>query len=147
MTWVAAVIGLFAGIFSGLLGIGGGVIVVPMLVLLLGLSMREATGTSLAALMLPVRLFGVLVYAREEVVRLPVSALLALGLMVGVYFGSHWNTLIPETHLRRGFALLLCFFTINSFSNADKSHSFVSDTPLTVARYILRGCSHVWRRA
>jgi uncharacterized membrane protein YfcA len=115
MTWFAAVIGLVAGVFSGLLGIGGGVIVVPMLVLLLGLSMREATGTSLAALMLPVGLLGVLVYYKEGVIRLPISALLAVGLMVGVYFGSHWNSLIPETYLRRGFALLLCLLALQLF--------------------------------
>lgn len=115
MTWLAAFIGLIAGVFSGLLGIGGEVIVVPLLILLLGLSMREATGTSLTALIFPVGIFGVLVYMKEGVVRLPVSILLAIGLMIGVYIGSHWNTLIPETYLRRGFALLLCFLAVQLF--------------------------------
>lgn len=115
MTWFAAVIGLVAGVFSGLLGIGGGVIVVPMLVLFLGLSVREATGTSLAALLLPVGIFGVMIYFKEDVVRLPVSALLALGLMIGVYIGSHWSALIPEVYLRRGFALILCLLAVQLF--------------------------------
>ena len=66
MTWLAVVIGLVAGVFSGLLGIGGGVIVVPLLTLLLGLSIREAIGTSLAALMLPVGIFGVLLYIKDQ---------------------------------------------------------------------------------
>jgi uncharacterized protein len=115
MTWFAGIIGLVAGVFSGLLGIGGGVIVVPLLVLFLGLTMREATGTSLAALLLPVGFFGVLVYFKEGVIRFPVAALLALGLLLGVYVGSHWSSLIPETVLRRSFALLLCFLAVQLF--------------------------------
>jgi uncharacterized protein len=115
VTWFAGIIGLVAGVFSGLLGIGGGVIVVPLLVLFLGLTMREATGTSLAALMLPVSIFGVLVYFKEGVIRLPVATLLSFGLLLGVYLGSHWSSRIPETLLRRGFALLLCFLALQLF--------------------------------
>lgn len=115
MTWLAVVIGLVAGVFSGLLGIGGGVIVVPLLTLLLGLSIREAIGTSLAALMLPVGIFGVLLYIKEGWVRLPVSALLAVGLILGIFFGSHLSVFIPEVYLRRGFALLLGLLAIQLF--------------------------------
>ncbi|MER3480102.1 MAG: permease [Meiothermus sp.] len=105
--FLSALIGLFAGLLSGLVGIGGGVIVVPALILLLGLDQRTATGSSLAALLLPVGILGVLAYAREGAVRWPVAALVATGLLLGTYFGARLAWRIPEEALRVGLALLL----------------------------------------
>ncbi|WP_276957821.1 sulfite exporter TauE/SafE family protein [Allomeiothermus silvanus] len=103
----SALIGLSAGLLSGLFGIGGGVIVVPALIFLLGLDQRTATGTSLAALLLPVGILGVLAYAREGAVRWPVAALIALGLLLGTFFGARLAWQLPEGALRVGLALLL----------------------------------------
>jgi len=105
--FLSALIGLMAGVLSGLFGIGGGIIVVPALIFLVGLSVREATGTSLAALLLPVGLLGVLTYARMGAVKLPVAALLAAGLLIGTYLGARLALNLPEVLLRRGLAVLL----------------------------------------
>ncbi|MCL6527322.1 MAG: TSUP family transporter [Thermaceae bacterium] len=105
--FLALLVGSLAGILSGFFGIGGGVVVVPALMLLLGLTQLQATATSLAALLLPVGILGVLNYYRVGAVNLPVAALLALGLLVGTYFGSRIALTLPEPVLRRGFAALL----------------------------------------
>jgi uncharacterized protein len=109
---LSGVIGLVAGVLSGLFGIGGGVIVVPALLLLVGLTQREAIGTSLAALLLPVGFLGVLTYFRVGAVKLPVAALLALGLLVGAYLGSRLALNLPEVALRRGLAVLLVLVAV-----------------------------------
>ncbi|GIW31877.1 MAG: hypothetical protein KatS3mg071_2051 [Meiothermus sp.] len=105
-------IGAAAGILSGFFGIGGGVVVVPALVFLLGLSQLQATATSLAALLLPVGILGVLNYYRVGAVNLPVASLLALGLLVGTYFGSRVALTLPEAVLRRGFGILLILIAL-----------------------------------
>lgn len=108
MDWLlTALIGLTAGVLSGLFGIGGGVIVVPALILLVGLEQRTATGTSLAALLLPVGLLGVMTYARAGAVRFPMAALLALGILVGTALGARVAFVLPELWLRRMLAVLL----------------------------------------
>jgi len=104
---LSGVVGLAAGILSGLFGIGGGVIVVPSLIFLVGLTLREATGTSLAALLLPVGILGVLAYAKEGFVSFPLAALLAAGLVVGTFLGARLALSLPEVWLRRGLAGLL----------------------------------------
>ena len=109
---LALLIGAAAGILSGFFGIGGGVVVVPALVFLLGLSQLQATATSLAALLLPVGILGVLNYYRVGAVNLPVASLLALGLLVGTYFGSRVALTLPEAVLRRGFAMLLILIAL-----------------------------------
>ena len=93
---ISAVIGLLAGLLSGLFGIGGGIIVVPALTLLVGLDLRGATGTSLAALLLPVGILGVMTYARTGAVRFPISALLAVGILVGTALGAQVASSLPE---------------------------------------------------
>jgi uncharacterized membrane protein YfcA len=85
--WIA-VIGLVAGVAGGMFGIGGGAIMVPAMVLLLGLSQKMATGTSIAAQILPIGLLGAMVYYKEGHVNLKWAVLLALGLLVGFLFGA-----------------------------------------------------------
>jgi len=59
---ILVLVGVLAGVMSGMFGIGGGIVIVPALVLLAGFSLVEATGTSLAAILLPVGLLGVIAY-------------------------------------------------------------------------------------
>jgi hypothetical protein len=99
-------IGLAAGVLSGLFGIGGGILIVPTLVLL-GLTQKEATGTSLAALVMPVAILGVIEYGRRHEIRVPYAAGIALGLIVGAYFGANWAGKISNQTLQRGFGVLL----------------------------------------
>ncbi len=104
---IAALIGLAAGLLSGLFGIGGGIIVVPALILLLGLTQIQATATSLAALLLPVGILGVWVYARVGAVQFPIAAMVALGILLGTALGARLALNLPPTALRWGLALLL----------------------------------------
>lgn len=101
--------GVAVGVLSGLLGIGGGVALVPGLMLLFGFSQPEAQGTSLAVLIPPIGLFAALVYYENGFVRLPVVGWIALGIMLGALLGAK---LVPHVHpaaLRILFGLLLLY--------------------------------------
>jgi uncharacterized membrane protein YfcA len=100
-------VGLLVGMVSGVVGIGGGVLFIPALVYLLGMSQHKAQGTSLGALLLPVGLFAFLEYYRKGNADLHVALLLAAGFLVGGYFGAVGAQHIPELWLRRIFALTL----------------------------------------
>ncbi len=81
-------IGLIAGVAGGMFGIGGGAIMVPAMVVLLGLDQKLATGTSLAVQLLPIGLFGVLVYYRNNNLNFQYAALIAVGTVVGYFLGA-----------------------------------------------------------
>jgi uncharacterized protein len=81
-------IGLVAGLAGGLFGIGGGAIMVPAMVLLMGVEQKFATGTSIAAQILPIGILGAIVYYRSGNLNLNYAVLIALGLLVGNYFGA-----------------------------------------------------------
>lgn len=104
-----ALFGVAVGVLSGMLGIGGGIVLVPGLMLLFGFSQPEAQGTSLAVLIPPIGLFAALVYYQHGYVRLPVVGWIALGFMVGALIGAKLVPSIPPTALRIGFGLLLLY--------------------------------------
>ena len=107
VNWMMLLVGLLVGMVSGVVGIGGGVLFIPALVYLLGMSQHKAQGTSLGALLLPVGLFAFLEYYRKGNADLHVALLLAAGFLVGGYFGAVGAQHIPELWLRRIFALTL----------------------------------------
>ncbi len=105
-------IGLITGVFSGIFGVGGGVILVPILVLLLDYAQVAATGTSLVALLLPVGLLGVLEYYRSGRLTgndIKTGLLIAVGLFFGTYVGAKIAVGLPDTVLRKSFAAFLVF--------------------------------------
>ena len=99
--------GLLAGMLSGLVGLGGGVIIVPALVFVLGFSQHQATGTSLGILLLPAGIFAVLNYYKRGYVDVKVVMLVFVGFLVGGYLGSKVSVNMPETLLKRIFAIVL----------------------------------------
>ena len=103
-------IGLAAGILGGMVGVGGGLIVVPALVFFFGFSQHEAQGTSLGLLVLPVAILGMLNYYKQGYVDFKVVGLLAFGFFIGSYFGSKWALVLPQETIKKYFALLL-FYT------------------------------------
>lgn len=102
-----AIIGLAAGVLSGLFGIGGGVVIVPLLILVLGFTAQQAAGTSLAALILPVGLFGALQYWQAGQVNLFHALMLAAGLLIGAYAGARLGLSLPSEVVQRAFGALL----------------------------------------
>ena len=107
VTWMILLVGLVVGMVSGVVGIGGGVLFVPALIWLLGMNQHKAQGTSLAALLAPVGIFAFMEYYRKGNADLRVGLLLALGFLVGGYFGAVGAQHIPEVWLRRIFAVTL----------------------------------------
>lgn len=103
-------IGLFAGILSGLVGVGGGIIVVPALVFFMGFTQKEAQGTSLGLLLLPIGIFAVLNYYNKGLIDIKVVGIMALGFLVGGFLGSKMALAIPEATVKKIFAVVL-FYT------------------------------------
>jgi uncharacterized membrane protein YfcA len=108
-------IGLAAGVLSGFFGVGGGVLIVPALVLVLSMEQHSAVGTSLAALLPPVGLLGALEYYRHGAVNVAYAGVLALGLAAGAYFGAAIAMKISAYALRRAFAVFLALVAIRLF--------------------------------
>ena len=107
MNWLILLVGAAVGVFSGVVGIGGGILFVPALVWIVGMDQHRAQGTSIGALLAPVGLFAFLEYYRNGNADIRVAALLALGFLVGGYFGAAWAQHIPDVLLRRIFAVTL----------------------------------------
>jgi len=101
------IVGLLAGMLSGLVGLGGGVIIVPALVYLLGFTQHNAQGTSLGILLLPAGIFAVLNYYKKGYIDLKVVLLLFVGFLVGGYLGSKISLSLPEAALKKVFACAL----------------------------------------
>ena len=100
-------IGLGSGIVSGMFGIGGGVVVVPALVYLVGFSQHQAIGTSLAILLPPVGLAAVIEYYRHGHVDLKVAMIVAFGLFLGAWAGARYANRISGPHLRMAFGIFV----------------------------------------
>jgi uncharacterized membrane protein YfcA len=111
MIWIEmGLLGLAAGVVSGLFGVGGAVVIVPGLVFLAKLPQHTAHGTSLAALLLPAAFFGVAEYHRRGQVNIPYAAAIAAGILLGALLGAKLAGGLPEPLLRRlfgGFLLLV----------------------------------------
>ncbi len=103
---VGVAIGVVAGVLAGMFGIGGGILIVPALVLL-GLTQHEASGTSLAALVVPVGILGVFEYARRSQVRFVYAIGLAIGLTLGAWLGARFAGRLSNTDLQRAFGVIL----------------------------------------
>jgi uncharacterized membrane protein YfcA len=104
---IVLVIGLLAGILGGFIGVGGGVLIVPALVLLLGFDQHMAVGTSLGALLPPVGLLGAYEYYKHGHLNITYALLLGLGLLIGAYIGAKIAVNVSGVALRRGFAIFL----------------------------------------
>ena len=95
--------GLVAGFVSGAMGVGGGIIIVPSLVFLLGLSQHEAQGTSLGVLVLPVVALGAWNYYKNGYLNVRFALVLIIAFVVGGLIGSQVAILLPDRILRKIF--------------------------------------------
>lgn len=103
----ALLLGLLAGVAAGLFGIGGGLIVVPALVLAMGYDQKTATGTSLFAIMWPVGILGVLEYNRRGEMQPGIGGLIAVGMLFGTLAGARMVAGISQANMQRLYAVFL----------------------------------------
>ena len=109
---VLLLIGLAAGVLGGLVGIGGGIIIVPSLIYFLGFSQKEAQGTSLGILLLPVGILGVLQFYKAGYVDMRTIWLVSFGFLVGSYFGSKIALSFPQETVKKIFAILMILIAL-----------------------------------
>ena len=105
-------VGLIAGILSGLLGIGGGIIIVPALFFLFGFSQHSAQGTTLAMLVPPIGLLAAWTYYSKGFVDIKVAALMCIGFFAGGLLGAKFATAVSNTMLTRTFGVALLFISV-----------------------------------
>lgn len=102
-------LGLIAGIFSGFIGLGGGVIVVPALVMFFGLSQHTAQGTTLAMMIPPIGLLAAWTYYQHGYIDLKIAGFLIIGFIFGGYFGAKLALILPKEIMQKafGFSIIL----------------------------------------
>ena len=114
MLW-AVVAGVAVGILSGLIGIAGGTILVPILFYLFKMNQHTAQGTTIAILLPPTGLLAFMKYYKAGNADLKLGLLLALGIFIGGYFGGGWAQKIPDVILRKIFAVILAATAVEMF--------------------------------
>jgi uncharacterized membrane protein YfcA len=110
MNWLLVgglAVGVLVGIFSGLVGVGGGIILIPILVYLFKMDMHTAQGTSLAMLLPPTGLLAFIGYYNAGHVNWKLGLIIAAGVFVGGYFGGVWAQQISASALKKIFAAVL----------------------------------------
>jgi uncharacterized membrane protein YfcA len=113
-------IGLAAGILGGMVGIGGGVLIVPALVLVLGLSQHQSQGISLAMMIFPVGILGVINYYKRGYVDFKYAGLLAVGFFAGSYIGSKFSLSLPQETVKKVFAIVMILLAIKLLISGKK---------------------------
>ncbi len=121
---ILILVGLAAGVLSGLVGIGGGIIIVPALVLFLGFTQKEAQGTTLGILLLPIGILAVIQYYKEGYVNISYVLTIAVAFLIGSYFGSKIAISLSDEKVKRIFAITLMLIAIKMlFFDKHKTHS------------------------
>ena len=105
-------LGLLAGTLSGMLGIGGGIIMVPALVFIFGLPQHTAQGTTLALMVPPIGLLAAWTYYKADFVDLKIAAFICIGFFIGGLIGAKCVIGMNETHLRRLFGIVFLIISI-----------------------------------
>ena len=111
-TILVILIGIVAGILSGMFGIGGGIIIVPALVYLCGFSQLKAQGTSLAILLPPVGIFAFIEYYKKGQVNLQAGVLIVIFLVIGSVFGSKLAQNLPVEVMKKSFGILMLVISV-----------------------------------
>ena len=137
--------GIFVGVVSGLLGLGGGILLIPGLVLLFGFTQAEAQGTSLAVMIPPIGIFAAAVYYQHGFIRLPVVGFVACGFMLGAYVGARLLPHVPLTLLRTAFGVLLLYLGFTFVLRTGDSRTVVA-LPAALATLVSALVGRVFRR-
>ena len=134
---IIIVIGIAAGMLSGLVGVGGGIIIVPALVYFIGFTQKAAQGTSLGVLLLPVGILGVMQYYKHGYIDIKVVGYLSIGFIVGGYFGSKFALTLSQETAKKIFAILMIVIAVKMLfldrpkkeaADSDAKESFIQKT-------------------
>jgi uncharacterized membrane protein YfcA len=106
-------IGIVAGFISGIMGVGGAIIIVPALVFIFGFSQHQAQGTSLAVLLFPVGILAVMNYYRKGYINMKFALVIIITFIIGSYLGSLVSVNLPERELKKIFGILLLIVGAN----------------------------------
>ena len=109
------ILGLLAGILSGFIGVGGGVIIVPALVLFFKFTQKMAQGTTIALLIPPIGILAAWTYYKQGNVDLRVAALICLGFVLGGLIGAKFAVNLPNDTLRKIFAVIIILIGLQMF--------------------------------
>lgn len=147
-------VGLAIGAMSGMLGIGGGVLIIPALVFFFGLTHTQAVGTSLGMLLPPIGIFAVLTYYRAGHVNVPMSMFTALGFAIGAYLGSKLvvHGVMPEAALRVFFAFVMLYIAGNILFRGEPAVRAAMATVALMAgfaivRIVMKSLGRRWEKA
>ena len=113
---ILLLIGFLAGVLSGLVGVGGGIIIVPSLVFFLGYTQQEAQGTSLGLLLLPVGILAVLNYYNKGAIDVKAVGVMCFAFIIGGWVGSKVALQLSEVVVKRIFGVVLIYTAIKMFS-------------------------------
>ncbi len=112
MVLILLVVGLAAGMLSGLVGVGGGIIIVPCLVFFLGFSQKMAQGTSLGILLLPIGILGAMQYYKQGYIDFKVIAIISAAFLFGSYFGSKIALSLSQENIKKVFAIVMMLVAV-----------------------------------
>ncbi|MFW5645078.1 MAG: TSUP family transporter [Bacteroidota bacterium] len=104
--------GLLAGFVGGTLGVGGGIIMIPVLVFVIGMSQHNAQGTSLATMLAPIGILAVINYYKAGHVNIKFALILMITFIIGSWFGSKWAVNLPDRTLKQIFGILMMIFAV-----------------------------------
>jgi len=120
---ILALVGLFAGIISGFVGVGGGVIIVPALMYFLGYNQLQGQGVSLMVLAMPVGIFAVINYYKAGNIQFLPAFIIAIGFVFGAYYGSKWALGMDIKKVKIAFGILMLIMSIKLLLDAQKMKS------------------------
>jgi uncharacterized membrane protein YfcA len=109
---ILIIIGLAAGVLSGLFGVGGGLIIVPALVFFIGMTQHEAQGTSLGLMLLPIGILAAWNYFKSGNLDIKAGLIISLSFVIGGYFGSKYALGMQEIMLKRIFGAFMMLVAI-----------------------------------
>lgn len=112
MILLLLLVGLVAGMLSGMVGVGGGIIIVPCLVFFLGFSQKMAQGTSLGILLLPIGILGAMQYYKQGYIDFKVIATISAAFIFGSYFGSKIALSLSQENIKRVFAIVMMLVAV-----------------------------------
>lgn len=115
-------IGVFAGMMSGFVGIGGGVVMVPALVYIMGLSQHTAQGTSLILMLPPIGILAVMNYYKQGHVNISYGVIIALAFVIGGYFGSKIALKMSASKVKLIFGILMLYVSVKMIYSGLKSN-------------------------